>query len=156
MHKMRLDYKNPSRLWTSSHIGVYRSDDEGKSWDDVTEGLPSVHGFPMAVTKAGKDAAFVVPLEFESNNFRVCPGQFTVYRTEDQGKSWEGLTNGLPGPHDYQSVYRNAMDTDSLENAGVYVGTTNGEVYASADTGDRWQRLPGTLPPILSVTACVS
>lgn len=156
MHKMRLDQKNPSRLWTASHIGVYRSDDEGANWVDVTEGLPSVHGFPMAVTRAGKDAAFVVPLEFEANNFRVVPGQFTVYRTQDSGTSWEALTNGLPGPHDYQSVYRNAMDTDSLDNAGVYVGTTNGEVYASADTGDHWQRLPGTLPPILSVTACIS
>jgi hypothetical protein len=35
----------------------------------------------------------------------------------------------------------------------VYVGTTNGQVYASGDAGDHWQRLPGTLPPILSVTA---
>ena len=39
--------------------------------------------------------------------------------------------------------------------AGVYVGTSNGEVYASADGGETWQRLPGTLPPVLSVTAAV-
>ncbi|HET8647667.1 MAG TPA: exo-alpha-sialidase, partial [Vicinamibacteria bacterium] len=42
-----------------------------------------------------------------------------------------------------------------LDQEGVYVGTSNGEVYASANGGDRWQRLPGTLPPILSVTAAV-
>jgi hypothetical protein len=42
---------------------------------------------------------------------------------------------------------------DGLTPEGVYVGTSNGELYGSRDTGDHWERLPGTLPPILSVTA---
>ncbi len=157
MHKMRIDLKHPDRIWTQTHVGVFRSDDSGSSWRDVTEGLPSFHGFPIAVTKSGKDAVFVVPLAYAGlyDNFRVSPGQFTVYRTTDAGDSWQPMTNGLPGPNDYQSVYREGMDTDGLDDAGVYVGTTNGQVYATIDGGDRWQRLPGTLPPILSVTAVV-
>ncbi|MBF6600853.1 MAG: exo-alpha-sialidase [Dehalococcoidia bacterium] len=155
MHNMRLDQKNPDRIWAQTHVGVFRSDDQGVTFEDVTEGLPSFHGFPLAVTKRGPDATYVVPLEFQENNFRVCPGQFAVYRTADLGKTWERLTTGLPGPHDYQSAYREALDTDGVEREGVYVGTTNGEVHASADGGDHWQRLPGTLPPILSVTAGV-
>jgi photosystem II stability/assembly factor-like uncharacterized protein len=78
-----------------------------------------------------------------------------VYRTTDAGKSWEALTNGLPGPHDYQSTYREAMDTDGLDREAVYLGTSNGEIYIGHDAGERWQRLPGTLPPVLSVTAAV-
>jgi hypothetical protein len=155
MHKMRIDPKNPDRLWGQSHIGVFRSDDGGGDWEDVTAGLPSFHGFPIAVTRRAPDAVFVVPLEFERENFRVCGGQFAVYRTRDAGKSWEGLTNGLPGPGDYQSVYRQGLDTDGLNPEGVYAGTSNGQLFASADGGDHWQRLPGTLPPILSVTAAV-
>jgi photosystem II stability/assembly factor-like uncharacterized protein len=134
---------------------VFRSQDAGVTWKDVTEGLPSFHGFPIAVTRRGPDAAYVVPLQYESDNFRVCPGQFTVYRTRDGGSSWDRLTDGLPGPNDYQSAYREGMDTDGLDPEGVYVGTSNGEVYASADGGDHWQRLPGTLPPVLSVTCAV-
>ena len=153
MHKMRLDPKAPDRIWTQTHVGVFRSDDRGRTWADVTEGLPSFHGFPIAVTRRGPDAAYVVPLEMGQDNFRVCPGQLTVYRTRDGGASWQALTDGLPGPDDYQSVYREGLDTDGLDAEGVYVGTSNGQVYASADGGDRWQRLPGTLPPILSVTA---
>jgi hypothetical protein len=153
MHKMRIDQKNPDRIWTQTHVGVFRSDDKGKTFADVTEGLPSFHGFPIAVTKKGSEAVYTVPLEFEENNFRVCAGQFAVHRTTDLGKSWQKLTNGLPGPHDYQSAYRESLDTDGLDREGVYVGTTNGQVYASADGGDHWQRLPGTLPPILSITA---
>ena len=117
----------------------------------MTQGLPSFHAFPIGVSKNGDGAVYVVPLTFEADNFRVVDGQFAVYRTRDGCASWTRLTEGLPGPDDYQSVYREGMDTD--DEGGVYVGTTNGAVYASADGGDHWQRLPGTLPPIVSVTA---
>lgn len=153
-HRLRLDPKKPDRLWTQAHTGVFRSDDGGSTWKDVTPGLPSFHGFPIAVTRREPDAAFVVPLE--GDEFRVCPGQFTVYRTRDGGQSWQSLTNGLPGPGDYQSVYREGLDTDGLDPEGVYVGTSNGQVFASPDGGDHWQRLPGTLPPVLSVSCLVS
>jgi len=66
------------------------------------------------------------------------------------------LVARLPGPHDYQSAYREGLDTDGLDQEGVYVGTSNGQVYASPDGGDHWQRLPGTLPPVVSVTCMVS
>ena len=155
MHRLRIDPENPDRLWTQAHLGVFRSDDGGRSWEDVTEGLPSFHGFPIAVTRREPDAVYVVPLETGSDNFRACQGQFAVYRTRDSGATWQRLTEGLPGPHDYQSSYREAMDTDGLDPEGVYVGTSNGQLYASTNGGDRWERLPGTLPPILSVTCAV-
>jgi photosystem II stability/assembly factor-like uncharacterized protein len=152
-HKFLVDTKNPDRLWGQSHVGVFRSDKQGKDWQDVTAGLPSFHGFPIAITRRDPDAVFVVPIEYGADNFRVVRGQFAVWRTMDSGKSWQPLTAGLPGPDDYQSAYREAMDTDGLESEGVYVGTTNGAVYGSNDLGEHWQRLPGTLPPIVSVTA---
>ncbi len=155
MHRLRLDPKNPDRLWAQAHTGVFRSDNGGRSWEDTTGGLPSFHGFPIAITRREPDAVYVVPLEVGTGNFRVSPGQFAVYRTRNSGASWERLTDGLPGPDDYQSAYREGMDTDGLEPEGVYVGTSNGQVFASSDGGDHWQRLPGTLPPVLSVTCAV-
>jgi photosystem II stability/assembly factor-like uncharacterized protein len=155
LHRMRLDPKNPDRMWGQAHWGVFRSDNSGATWEDVTVGLPSFHGFPIAVTHHQPDAVYVVPLDYGQDNFRVSLGQFTVYRTQDSGKTWEPLTNGLPGPNDYQSVYREGLDTDGLDPEGVYVGTSNGQVFGSADGGDHWQRLPGTLPPVLSVSCAV-
>ena len=38
----------------------------------------------------------------------------------------------------------------------LLVGTSNGQVFASSDGGDHWQRLPGDLPPVLSVACAVS
>ena len=155
LHKMRVDTKNQDRIWGQAHFGVFRSDDGGAAWQDVTEGLPSFHGFAIAVTHRPPDAVYVVPLDYGQDNFRVALGQFAVYRTQDGGKTWQPVKQGLPGPDDYQSVYREGLDTDGLDPEGVYVGTSNGEVYASADGGDDWQRLPGTLPPVLSVTCLV-
>ena len=156
-HKFHLDPKDPDRLWGQAHIGTFRLDrGSGSGWVDVTEGLPSFHGFPLAVTKREPDAVYTVPLAFEDDNFRVVRDQFAVYRTRDRGATWDRLTDGLPGPHDYQSVYREGLDTDGLDQEGVYVGTSNGQVYASTDGGDHWQRLPGTLPPVLSVTCHVA
>jgi hypothetical protein len=49
------------------------------------------------------------------------------------------------------SVLRAALAVDSLEPAGVYLGTTTGQVYWSADEGETWRLLPARLPPIYSV-----
>jgi hypothetical protein len=156
MHCLRIDPKNPDRLWTQAHLGVFRSEDGGRSRKDVTDGLPSFHGFPIAVTRHEPDAAFVVPLDSGGGNFRAAiEGQLAVHRTTDGGATWTRLTQGLPGPDDYQSVYREAMDTDGLDREGVYFGTSHGQVYCSTDLGEHWSRLPGTLPPVLSVSAAV-
>ena len=96
-----------------------------------------------------------MPLDTGPGNFRASSGQVAVYRTRDAGRTWDRLTDGLPGPGNYQSVYREGMDTDGLDPEGVYVGTSNGMTYASIDGGDRWSTLPGMLPPILSV-ACAA
>ena len=40
---------------------------------------------------------------------------------------------------------------DALDPCGVYFGTTGGQVYASADDGDRWTPIVRDLPAVLSV-----
>jgi len=49
------------------------------------------------------------------------------------------------------NVLRDAMAVDSLEPSGVYFGTTGGQVYASADSGDTWNPIVRDLPAVYSV-----
>ncbi len=49
------------------------------------------------------------------------------------------------------NVLREAMAVDSLDSCGVYVGTTGGQVYGSADAGDTWAPIVRDLPAVLSV-----
>jgi hypothetical protein len=51
------------------------------------------------------------------------------------------------------NVLRDAMAVDSLDKCGIYFGTTGGQVYASADSGDTWQAIVRDLPAVLSVEA---
>src|SRR5207253_7951463 len=85
---------------------------------------------------------------------RMPPGRACrVYRTEDSGKSWTALVNGLPQHDFYGVVLRDAMCVDDADPAGIYFGTRNGEVYASADEGEHWTELAAHLPDVLCVRA---
>ena len=43
------------------------------------------------------------------------------------------------------------MTVDKLDPCGIYFGTTGGQVYASANAGDKWAAIVHDLPPVLSV-----
>ena len=63
-----------------------------------------------------------------------------------QRRAGRGCTTGWP-----LIVRPDAMSVDSLEPCGIYFGTTGGQVYASADSGDRWKAIVHDLPAVLSV-----
>jgi hypothetical protein len=48
-------------------------------------------------------------------------------------------------------VLRDAMAVDSLDECGIYFGTTGGQVYVSANGGDTWKAIVRDLPGVLSV-----
>ena len=143
-----------ARLYQQNHDGVYRSDDGGRSWCDVSEGLPSRYGFPLVVHPRDPQTLYVVPLESEVPGRRHVPGgALAVWRSRDGGAHWQRLAEGLPQERTSFSVLRGALAVDALEPAGIYLGTTTGQVYWSADEGERWRALPVRLPPIYSIAA---
>jgi hypothetical protein len=48
-------------------------------------------------------------------------------------------------------VLREAMATDQFESAGIYIGTSTGQVFASRNAGDSWELIVDYLPRILTV-----
>jgi photosystem II stability/assembly factor-like uncharacterized protein len=153
-HRLEMHTSRPSTLYQQNHCGVYRSDDAGDAWTDISEGLPSRFGFPLVVHPHDGDTIYVVPAE--ADVARVMPGgAFRVFRSRNRGASWETLTNGLPQANAFQSVLRGAMATDTLDDAGVYVGTQGGTIVVSADGGDHWNVGLEWLPPIYSLETAV-
>jgi BNR/Asp-box repeat protein len=145
--------KHPSRpnvLFMQKHWDVMRSDDAGESWHEISGDLPSDFGFPIAVHAHEPETIYVVPIKSDSEHYPP-EGKLRVYRSRTGGNEWEGLTKGLPQQHCYVNILRDAMAIDSLEPCGIYVGTTGGQVYASADSGDSWMPIVRDLPPVLSV-----
>jgi photosystem II stability/assembly factor-like uncharacterized protein len=78
-------------------------------------------------------------------------GKLQVWRSKSGGNEWEAMTSGLPQQNCYVNVLRDAMSVDTLEDCGVYFGTTGGQVYVSPDGGDHWKPIVHDLPAVLSV-----
>jgi photosystem II stability/assembly factor-like uncharacterized protein len=143
------------RLYQQNHCGMYRSDDGAQAWTSIEDGLPSTFGFPAAAHPRDADTLFLAPLNGDSSGRFMPKGQAAIWRTRDGGRTWQDLREGLPQENAYLGVLRQALATDSLDAAGVYFGTTSGELYGSADEGETWSCLASHLPAILSVETLV-
>jgi len=150
VHRIAMHPSRPNVLFMQKHWDVMRSDDGGGSWHEVSGNLPTDFGFPIDVHAHEPETIYVVPIKSDSEHF-VPDGKLRVYRSRTGGNEWEALTNGLPQRDCYVNVLRDAMTVDSLDPCGLYVGTTGGQVYASANAGDSWEPIVRDLPAVLSV-----
>jgi photosystem II stability/assembly factor-like uncharacterized protein len=175
LHTILLDPSNPDRIFVAiSAAGAFRTDDGGVTWLPINKGLHSeyipdpeakvghcVHNLTMHPSRP--DTVFMqkhwdvmrtdnagVPIKSDTEHFPP-DGKLRVYRTRSGGNEWEALTNGLPQKDCYVNVLRDSMAADKLESCGVYFGTTGGQVYGSADSGDTWNAIVRDLPSVVSV-----
>lgn len=155
IHKVVLHPSRPERMFLQNHWGLYRSDDAGDCWNDISHGVPSDFGFCMLMHPHEPDCGYIIPVE--SDEFRCTPeGRLRVFRTRDAGSSWEAMSKGLPQKDAYETVLRDGLTTDSLDPAGIYFGTRSGKIYYSRNDGKTWEKLADGLPQIVSVAAMVA
>ena len=157
-HKLLGHPQKDGLLCQQNHCGTYRSDDGGKVWIDITDGLPSRFGLALGLHPHDPNTLYVLPEDNAiaddevGGEFRIVSGnKFRVFRSRNGGGDREALTNGLPQKNAYLHSMREGMATDNLDPCGVYVGTTNGQIFYSRDEGDNWELLIDNLPPINSV-----
>src|SRR5919202_901082 len=150
VHRIVQHPSRPDVLFMQKHWDVMRTDDAGGSWREISGNLPSDFGFPIAVHAHEPETIYVVPIKSDSEHYPP-EGRLRVYRSRTGGDDWEPLTKGLPQRDCYVNVLRDAMAVDALDSCGVYFGTTGGQVYASADSGNSWTAIAEHLPAVLSV-----
>jgi photosystem II stability/assembly factor-like uncharacterized protein len=153
VHKLLLHPAAPGRLYQQNHWGTYRSDDRGETWTRFDKGLPTDFGFGIALDAHDRERCYVVPLDAQEGVFRATTGSLAVYGHD--GKRWTALRRGLPAAHAYLGVQREGMASDPLRPCGLYVGTTTGQLFASADAGRSWRQIASYLPAIMSVSVAV-
>jgi len=155
-----VDPSNPNVVWVGTgenvggrHVGygdgIYRSDDGGKSWENV--GLKdSEHISKIIVHPQDPDTVWVAA----QGPLWSSGGQRGVYRTTDGGESWEqvleigewtGATDLVIDPRDPDVLYAAAWQRHRTV-AAYMGGGPNSGIYRSDDGGDNWQELTKGLP----------
>lgn len=155
MHKLLVHPAVPGRVYQQNHMGTYRSDNYGDSWNRIDRGLPFDFGFGLAIDRHDPDTCFTFPMEPRGGTYRATTGAVRVYRWGGKPGRWTALGRGLPSSGAYLSVLREGMASDGLKRAGLYVGTGGGHLFHSPDGGKNWKTLAAFLPPVLSVSAAV-
>jgi hypothetical protein len=145
----------PDRLWMQNHCGVYRLDRPSQRWERVGRNLPPEIGdigFGIVTHPRQPDTAWVFPMDGTGDWSRVSPrGQPALYQTRDGGAHWVRQDAGFPAEQAWWTVKRQALCVDEADPVGVYLGTTNGQVWASFDEGERFACLFGHLPHVYAL-----
>lgn len=147
-HFTALCEREPDVLWQQNHCGIFRSTDGARTWTEVSQtGGPAYFGFAIAADARDPERAWVVPQTGDEERTAV-GGALLACRTDDGGKTWAALRDGLPQENAYDVVYRHALDARGDR---VAFGSTTGNVYLSEDRGERWTCLGNNFPPVYSV-----
>jgi photosystem II stability/assembly factor-like uncharacterized protein len=148
VHKIAFDAGDSNVLYRQDHCGIYVSRNAGDRWTRVGRYFDDDFGMGVATAPALPGQAFFAPL---ASMARTMPGeQFQVHRWNDRDRHWSPLVAGRSWSGAF-GMHREGLATDALDPAGVYLGTTTGQLFWTADEGRHWKLVPYQFPGIHSV-----
>jgi len=128
---------NPAIVIAGSGDGkVHVSQDNGASWQDITNGLPD-----RWVTKVAADPVDAQTIYVTLSGFRWDEPLPHVFKSTDLGQSWLDISTNLPE----FPVNDIAIDPDIPEHLIV---ATDAGVYGSSDGGQQWEWIWTGLPAV--------
>jgi photosystem II stability/assembly factor-like uncharacterized protein len=156
-HCLRVHPKVKGVVYQQNHCGIYRLDRANSRWQRIGDHMPREIGdigFPLVLHPRDPKTLWVFPMD-GTNVWPRTPigGKPAAYMSRDAGQSWSRQDRGLPPEQGWFTVRRQAMTGDALDPAGLYFGTTNGEIWASADEGASWRNIALHLPEVLALEA---
>ena len=129
-------------FWAGTNDGlVHISQDGGETWTNVTKNIPNLPKLGVVrnieASKWDEGKAYLTIEFHQVGNFEPY-----VYKTENYGKSWKKITEGIsPG----NLSYTRCIKEDPVREGLLYLGTEN-KLYVSFDDGGNWQELMSNLP----------
>jgi photosystem II stability/assembly factor-like uncharacterized protein len=150
LHTILLDPTHPGRIFIAiSAAGVFRSDDAGKTWRPVNQGLRSQH-IPDPAAEVGH-CVHRIAMHPARPGVLFMQKHWDVMRSDDAGDSWREVSGNLPTDFGFP------IDVHAHEPATVYVVPIKSDsehyppeaklrVYRSRTGGNEWEALTRGLP----------
>lgn len=148
LHRLVIKPDDPDKLVLVTGVGIYRSDDAGRTYRRLTRRGERM-GYPdfAFLHPADDDIIFSGGSELNPRNwYDTGVAKSSVMRSDDDGANWTVLGNGLPDPMvgAIEAMTQHVWDGGMM----LLAGTATGEVYATEDDGASWQLLTDQAAPV--------
>jgi photosystem II stability/assembly factor-like uncharacterized protein len=132
---------NSRVIWVGTDDGLVQvTRDGGQSWTNVTVNIPNLPaGLWVSHVEASPHEEGTAHISVDGH--RSGDMNTYLYRTTDFGQSWESIVG--EGIESFAHVVVQDLVNPEL----LFAGTEYG-LYVSLDSGDRWARFKGGLPPV--------
>jgi photosystem II stability/assembly factor-like uncharacterized protein len=121
-------------IYTGSAQGrAMVSTDGGKSWSDISAGLPNRFISSICADESNAATVYLTVSGFGSGH---------VFKSTDRGATWKDISSTLP------DIPVNALLIDPISPIVLYAGTDIG-VFRSTDGGINWRLFNDGLPPVI-------
>jgi S1-C subfamily serine protease/photosystem II stability/assembly factor-like uncharacterized protein len=133
--------RNPDVLWVGSDDGaLFVTRDGGQKWDNVYDKLGAPPGRWVATIEASRFAEGRAYVALDAH--RSDDDKPYLFMTEDYGKTWKNIGNGLP-PFGSTRCLR-----EDVVNQNLLLCGTEFAVFASIDRGGYWTKINNNLPTV--------
>jgi hypothetical protein len=150
-HTLTFHSQDGKWVYEAGGGGASLSSDGGLTWRQPKAGLDRRYGWACAADPERPEVWYTSASPMTSSGLSFVPAAHVdgkanaaIYRSAG-GATWERLGGGLPEPLNYMAY---ALLTDPGAPGHLYAGLANGDVWHSADYGDRWVKLPFNLDGI--------
>jgi hypothetical protein len=150
LHSILLDSKNPKRIFIAiSAAGAFRTDDGGKTWKPINQGLHSQY-IPDPHAEVGH-CVHHIAMHPSRPNTLFMQKHWDIMRTDDAGDSWHEVSGNVPSDfgfpidihaHEPETVYVVPIKSDSEH----FPPDGKLRVYRSRSGGNEWEELTKGLP----------
>ena len=150
LHTIILDPSNADRIYIAiSAAGAFRTDDGGKTWKAINQGLRSNH-IPDPAAEIGHCVHHVAMHQARPNTLFM-QKHWDVMRSDNAGDTWHEVSGNLPTDfgfvidvhaHEPETIYVVPITSD----AHHFVMDAKLRVYRSRTGGDEWEPLTRGLP----------
>jgi photosystem II stability/assembly factor-like uncharacterized protein len=151
IHTVKGDPNRSNLYYTATARGFYRSEQHGRDWIFSQQGIERSYFHDLVVIPGQPSTLLLATANGTPPAWmRKERAQAAIYRSTDDGLSWQQITGGLPASME-RMVWNLTIDpnnrdhlyaaTGEAQRQPTESGTTHGGVWASTDRGDTWKQV---------------